>query len=197
MLRSDRYVRSLKIVNIYDVVDALAAMSSDLLGYSILQLLCWLDCEILSFNFFLEFFSLIVVHRRFFETVLNLLGIFWFLACNGSSLIVQSILEFVAQVEIITLFVDFMGLIWWNVWSLGLEVVVVVSLASVYILLLFGSLLRSKSKADCHDSVWIGRIASSRILIDLWWVILIKPIPVCCFWNSIRYVIVTLHLREV
>lgn len=162
-------MRSLKIINIYDVVNALAAMSSDILGYSILQLLCWLDCEILSFNFFLEFFSLTVANRRFLEAILNLVGIFWFLTCNSSSLIVQSILEFVAQVEIITLSVDFMGLIWRNVWSLGLEVVVVVSLASVYILLLFGSLLRSKSKADCHDSVWIGRIASSRILIDLWW----------------------------
>lgn len=81
-------MRSLKIINVYEVVDALAAMSSDLLGYSILQLLCWLDCEILSFNFFFEFFSLIVVHRRFGEAILNLLGIFWFLTCNSSSLVV-------------------------------------------------------------------------------------------------------------
>jgi len=164
-------MRSLKILNVYNVVDTLAAVSSDLLGLGVLQLLCGLDCEILSFNFLLEFFSLIVVNCGFFEAVFDLLGIYWFLARNGSSFVVQSILEFVAQIEITTSFVDVLGLIWRQVWSLGLEVVIVVSLASMRLLLLFGSLLGTKSKANCHDSIWIGRIASSRILINLWWLL--------------------------
>lgn len=162
-------MRSLKISDVYNVVDALATVSSDVLSLSVLQLLGRLDCKILSFDFFLEFFSLIVVHLRFFETVLNLLGIFWLLACNGSSFIVQSILEFVAQVEIATLSVDVLGLIWLQIWPLGLEVVSIVSPTSLLMLLLFGSLLRSESKTDCHHSIWIGRITSSRIFINLWW----------------------------
>ena len=61
-----------------------------------------------------------------------------------------------------------MGLIRGDVCSLGLEVVVVVSLASVSNCLFFSSLLSSKSKANGHDSVCVGRIAPSGVLVNLW-----------------------------
>ena len=161
LITSDRQVRSLKIVNVYVVLDALAAMSSNLLSLGILQLFGRLDCEILSFNSFLEFFSLTVLDRRFFETILNLLGILWLLACNGSSLVVEPVLEFVAQVEVTSLLVDFMGVLGHDIRSLGLEVVSIVCFASVRILLVLCALLGSEPKTDCHYSIWIGGVSSS------------------------------------
>jgi len=158
---SDRQVRSLKIVNVYNVVDALAAMSSNLLSLGILQLFGRLDCEILSFNSFLEFFSLTMLDRRFFETVRHLLGIVWPLACNCSASVVEPVLEFVAQVEVTSLLVDFMGVPGHDIRSLGLEVVSIVCFASVRILLLLCALLSSEPKTDCHYSIWIGGVTSS------------------------------------
>ena len=54
----DWNVRLLQILLVDHILDALASMSSDLLGFCIRQLLRWLDGEVLSIDFLLEFFPL-------------------------------------------------------------------------------------------------------------------------------------------
>jgi hypothetical protein len=53
-------VGPLKIFNVNDVLDALATMGTDVLGFRVLDVLVVLDGEILSFDLLFEFFSLAV-----------------------------------------------------------------------------------------------------------------------------------------
>ncbi len=62
-----------------------------------------------------------------------------------------------------------MSFIWSNIWAFWLEVVVVVGLSSVSLLLLFGPFLGSMAETDGHNSVGVCWVASTGVLVYLWW----------------------------
>lgn len=146
-------------------------MSSDVLCLCILKDFVMLNCEVLSFDLFLELLSFGVTPCRFIMTFLKLFWIIGRFTSKLTSFLIQAVLKLVAQVEIASLLVNLQSLFWFEIRVLGIEIFGVVGSGSMMNLMLYSSFLRTVSKADSHDSVSVFRITSSRILVILCWAV--------------------------
>ena len=170
-LSPNRNVGSLKIFLINLVCDSFATMSSDVLCLCILKDFVMLNCEVLSFDLFLELLSFGVTPCWFIMTFLKLFWIIGRFTSKLTSFLIQAVLKLVAQVEITSLLVNLQSLFWFEIRVLGIEIFGVVGSGSMMNLMLNSSFLRTVSKADSHDSISVFRITSSRILVILCWAV--------------------------
>lgn len=167
-LRSNRNVGSLKIFLINLISNSLAAMSSDVLRLCIFKNFVVLNCEVLSFNLFLELLSFLVTPHRFIMAFLKLFWIIWSFASDGTSFRIKAIFKLVAKIEVTSHFIDLQSLFWFEIGVLGVEIFGVIRGCSVVNLMLNSSLFGTVSKADSLNSVCIFWITSSRVFVILW-----------------------------
>lgn len=84
-------------------------MRADVLSVRVRQLLVRLDGEVLSFNLLLEFFALTMAHGGQVEALSNSRFLLGLLAGPRSAILIMTILELVAQVEVAAVFGDGVG----------------------------------------------------------------------------------------
>ena len=95
-------MRALEVILVDDVVDALATMSSDVLGVRVLEFLVMLYCEVLFLDILFEFFSLYTPVGRLLQAFLDLgwvVSVTWGSSPNTTIRHV-AILEFVDELEL-------------------------------------------------------------------------------------------------
>jgi hypothetical protein len=170
----DGHVRSLQVLLVDDVVDALALMRTYMFGVRVCELLVVLDGEVLPLNMLFELFSLNMSRCRLGKAVLDLGGavsIAWWVG-SGTSPRIIAIFEFVMQLEFVSGVIDLLGLLRRHERPLGWVVdVAVESLAPVDNLMHMRALLRAVSKANGLGPIGVLWVASTRILINLGWLL--------------------------
>jgi len=179
-------VGSLKILLIDLVLDSLATMSSDVLCLCILKDFIVLDCEVLSFDLFLELLSFAVTPCRFIMTILKLFWIIGSFSSDCTSFLIHTVFKLVAEIKVTSHFVNLQGLFWFEVRVFRVKEFGVVGSCSMMNLMLDRSFFGTMSKADSEDSVWVFRITPSRILVKLWWAV--QLFLLLQFWNKVLLV---------
>lgn len=145
-----------------------------------------LNCEVLSFNLFLELLSFGVTPCRFIMTFLKLFWIIGSFSSNCTSFLIHAVLKLVAKIEVTSHFVNLQSLFWLEIRVLGVEEFGVVGSCSMMDLMLNSSFLSTVSKADSHDPIGILGITPSRILVKLWWAV--QLFLLLQFWNKVLLV---------
>lgn len=132
-----------------------------------------LNSEVLSLYFLLELFALSVANRRQVEAIVHGHLSLGHLASFSASLHIGTILELVAQVEVATILGNSLSN---TAIKMGIALVVLVlveSVLTVHDLMLERALLRTKAEAHSEDTVGIFWVASTIVLANLGWLILI------------------------
>ena len=126
-----------------------------------------LNREILPFNFLLKLLSLHVALGRLLKAMLDLALIVrvtkWLCACSAFRIV--AIVEFVQKVKIMPVVINGFCRTRHHEGSLCISIDVRIKcFRPVNKLMFVSTLLGAKAKADCIDTIFILRIASSRII---------------------------------
>ena len=143
-------------------------MSSDIFGFTVFKLFIVLNRKILSFDFFLVFFSLLLAHSWLLKALLDVSVVDGLLSCYNASILVMAILKFIAQVEFASTFIDTMSHLWRHFILLFVIIMLIVTMVSVHNLMFRSPFLSSKSKANGWNPIWIVWVGSPKILFTLW-----------------------------
>ena len=164
------YVWSFEIFLIDDIINTFSLVLSNMLRLSIFKFFVMLNCKILFFNMFFEFFSLLVAYFWFFEAMLNLLRIItisqWI--STRSTIFIIPIIKLIDELKLISGFINLSCRTWVHeCWFLLIVNIPIKRLGSVNKLMLKRAFFWSISKSNSLDPIWILWITTPRISLLL------------------------------